>query len=110
MKLPWIIAIAALGTAIYVLVNQPQLQTSGTDPDVDSAANKTGAWGTKQRVKGTGGNLLGQAKEGLGNLTGDQQMQGEGVVDQAVGTVKDTIGQAAHAVADTLHEANKQTY
>ena len=109
MKLPWIIAIAALGTAVYVLVNAPQQQSAGADPDVDKAASKTGTWGTKQRVKGTGGDLLGQAKEGIGNVTGDKQMQGEGVVDQVVGTVKDAAGQAAHAVSDTLHESNSQT-
>ena len=107
MKLPWIIAIAALGTAAYVLINAPAPQTSGADPDVESAAAKTNVWGTKQRVKGTGGDLVGKLKEGVGNVTGDSQLQGEGLVDQAVGTVKDAVGQAAHAVSDTLHEANK---
>ncbi len=109
MKLPWIIAIATLGTAAYVIINLPQTQTSGSNPDVDTAANKTSAWGTKQRVTGTGGDLLGKLKEGVGNVTGDSQMQGEGAVDQVVGTVKDAAGQAAHAVSDTLHEANQQT-
>lgn len=107
MKLPWIIAIAALAAAVYVLANAPQTQSATGDADVDQAANTTGAWGTKQRVKGTGGDLLGQAKQGVGNLTGDKELQGEGVVDQVVGNVKDAAGKAAHAVADTLHNANQ---
>lgn len=105
MKLPWIIAIGALAAAAYVLINSPDFQTAGGDPDLEEAATKTGVFGTEQRTKGTGGNLLGKLKEGVGSATGDKQLEGEGMVDQAVGTVKDTLGQAAHAVSDELHKA-----
>jgi uncharacterized protein YjbJ (UPF0337 family) len=104
---PWIVATAAVGVAIYALLNSQQGQAVPADGDVEDAANKTGVWGSKQRVKGTGGSVVGQAKQGLGKLTGDKQMQGEGVVDEAVGNVKDAAGKAAHAVSDTLHGLNK---
>lgn len=108
MKLPWILAGVGIGLAVYVLLNpsSPQYAT-GNSPDVDDAASNLNNWGAKQRVSGTGGNLVGKAKEGLGRVTGDDELAGKGLVDQAVGAVKDTAGKVAGAVGDTLHQANK---
>jgi uncharacterized protein YjbJ (UPF0337 family) len=50
---------------------------------------------------------VGKLKEGAGRVTGGDQLAGEGVVDQAVGTVKDTAGQAAQALGETIHELNR---
>ena len=105
--LPWIIAGIGIGTVVYVLSNQQSLASVTGDPDVQEAANKTSAWGTKQRLTGTGSSLVGKAKEGIGKVTGDDQLAGEGVVDQVAGVVKDTAGKAAHAVSDTLSDLNK---
>ena len=107
MKLPWIIAAATFGIAAYLLRNQSAYQLSASGTDLDDAAAKTGTWGTEQRVKGTGGDLLGKAKQGAGKLTGDKQLQGEGIIDEATGIVKDTAGKAADAVSSTLHDLNK---
>lgn len=103
--LPWIIAGVAFGAAAYYIANTPQ--PSYADPDIEDAAFNTGAWGSKQRIKGGGGSLLGKAKEGVGRVTGNQDLQAEGVGDQVVGTVKDTVGKAANAVSDTLHDLNR---
>ena len=105
--LTWILAAAGLSVVVYLIVNAPSPQYAGSDPDVEDAANKTSAWGTRQRLTGTGGSLLGKAKQGVGELTGDDQLAGEGVLDETVGTVKDAAGQAAHAVSDTLHDLNR---
>ena len=40
----------------------------------------------------------GKVKEAAGDLTGDKSMQREGKVDQASGTVKDKVGDAADKV------------
>lgn len=106
--LPWIIAGVTMGAAIaFVLGNSPQPAYSTGDPDAEEAARKTSAWGTGKRLGGTGDSLLGKAKEGVGNLTGDNKLAGEGLADQAVGTVKDVAGQAAHAVSDTIRDLNR---
>ena len=51
----------------------------------------------------------GRAKEAIGDLTGDRDLQGEGKADQAKGKVKeaaekakDAIGDAADTVKDTF--------
>ena len=106
-NLPWILAAVGLGLAAYVVLSQPTERFATGSPDVDDATDSVSGWGTKQRVKGTGGSVLGKAKEGLGNLTGDDTLAGEGLVDQVTGAVKDTAGQAAHAVSDTIHDLNK---
>lgn len=45
----------------------------------------------------------GRIKEAAGDLTGDKDLQREGKVDQAAGSLKDKIGEAADKVKDALH-------
>lgn len=103
--LPWIIAGVAFGAAAYFIANQPE--PSYASGDVERAANKTDLWGGKQRVKGTGGSLVGKAKEAFGNATGDQDLADEGAGDQVVGDVKDAVGKVANAASDTLRDFNR---
>ncbi len=105
--LPWIIAGVGLGLAVYFVSNQPGPQYATGNDDVEDAASKTSLWGSKQRLTGQGGGLVGKLKQGVGQATGNDKLAGEGVVDQVVGTVKDTAGQAAHAVAKTVHDLNR---
>ncbi len=106
--LPWIIAGVTIGAAIaFVVNNTPEPAYSAGDPDLEKAARKTSAWGSEKRVGGAGSSLLGKAKEGFGRATGDDQLAGEGVVDQAAGAVKDAAGQVAHGVSDTLRDLNR---
>jgi hypothetical protein len=44
---------------------------------------------------------VGKLKEGVGRATGDDQLAGEGLVDQIAGAVKDTAGQAPQALGAT---------
>jgi uncharacterized protein YjbJ (UPF0337 family) len=104
---PWIVAGVAVGIAVYVATNSSEPLYAGSVPELDVAANKASVWGTKQRVKGTGQSLVGKAKEGVGRIAGDDELAGEGVLDQVTGKVKDAAGKAAHAVSDTLHDLNK---
>lgn len=105
--LPWLIAGAGVGLAVYVLVNQPGPQYAAGNDEVEDAAKKTKAWGSKQRIAGTGDGVAGKLKEGFGKVTGDDGFAAEGVADQVVGAVKDTAGKAAHAVGDTIHDLNR---
>ena len=53
---------------------------------------------------GTTDDLKGRAKEAGGALTGDDSLKNEGKVDQAAGTVKDKVGDAADSVKDALRK------
>ena len=44
----------------------------------------------------------GNIKEAAGDLTGDKDLQREGKVDQASGSLKGKVGDAADKVKDTL--------
>ena len=105
--LPWLIAGVGLSLAAYFVLNQPGPQYATGNDDVEDAAGKTAFWASKQRVKGTGGGLVGKLKEGVGRATGIEQLETEGVVDQVAGTVQDTAGQVGHAVAETIHDLNR---
>jgi uncharacterized protein YjbJ (UPF0337 family) len=44
----------------------------------------------------------GRVKEAAGDLTADQDLQREGKVDQAAGTAKEKVGDAADKVKDAV--------
>lgn len=61
----------------------------------------------KDRVEGSGKNLKGKLKEGLGDLTGDQKMKREGQAEQVAGKAQNSWGSAKDAARDAL-DRNKQ--
>lgn len=46
----------------------------------------------------------GRVKEAAGDLTGDEDLQREGKVDQATGKVKDVVGDVSDKVKDTVSD------
>jgi uncharacterized protein YjbJ (UPF0337 family) len=105
--LPWIIAAAGIGAAAYVLRNTPGPQYATGSDTVEDAAHSTANWGSKTRVRGAGGKFIGKAKQGLGNLTGNDRLASEGVDDQIAGGVADAAGKVAEAAGQTLHDLNR---
>lgn len=107
-SLSWLLAGAAIGAGIAVLVLNEQESEYATGYDsVDRAARKTFGWGTRQRAEGTAGSVVGRVKEGVGRFTGDSSLEAEGAVQKVAGEVKDAAGEAGHAVAQTIHDLNK---
>jgi uncharacterized protein YjbJ (UPF0337 family) len=53
-----------------------------------------------EQAKGKMENLKGKIKEGAGKLTGDRELEAEGEVDQAEGTLRDKAGEAARNIHD----------
>jgi uncharacterized protein YjbJ (UPF0337 family) len=104
--LPWVLAGLGLGFASYYLLSSAGPQYANGSDDVESAARKIFGWGTKQRAAGTGGRMAGTLKEGLGRVTGNDELAQEGLVDQAAGTLRDATGALAHAAGETIHELN----
>jgi uncharacterized protein YjbJ (UPF0337 family) len=104
---PWLIAGLTIGAAAVVIAVLNESAPAYADSDVEHAANKAGAWGAKQRVKGSGGSLLGAAKQKLGEATGNYDLADEGAGDQLVGHVKDAAGKIAGGVSDALKDINR---
>lgn len=50
--------------------------------------------------KGTGDKIKGKAKEVTGNVTGNDKMKAEGILDQTVGKVKEVAADAKDKVED----------
>ncbi len=106
-KFMWILGVTCLGAAAYVLFSDRLATDAGTGYGADDLGDNVSQWGTRQRVKGTGGVLGGKLKQGLGKLTGDDRTESEGYLDEAGGRVTDAAGQAAHAVSDTIADLTK---
>lgn len=104
---PWLIAGLAVGAAVVVIATLNEPEPVYGDPDVERAANKVGAWGAKQRVTGSGGSVLGAAKQKFGEVTGDYDLANEGAGDQTIGHIKDAAGKAADTVSDVIKDLNR---
>ncbi|AFL86874.1 hypothetical protein Terro_0533 [Terriglobus roseus DSM 18391] len=104
---PWLLAGLTIGAAAAVIAVLNESAPAYADGDVERAANKAGAWGAKQRVTGTGGSLLGSAKQKIGEATGNYDLADEGAGDQLVGHVKDAAGKVASGVSDVLKDINR---
>ena len=97
-----IVGTTALGLAIYLVLNAPDTSAG----EADQLGNRINRWGSRQRLGGAGNSVAGRVKQAAGDLTGSDDLSTEGAVYQAKGAVKDTLGQAAHAAGDTLHDLN----
>ena len=53
---------------------------------------------------GSADDAKGRVKEAAGALTGDDSLKNEGKVDQAAGTVKDKVGDAADKAKDVINK------
>ena len=103
----WLAAGIGLGLAVYLIANEPGPQYATGSDNVEDAARNTAGWGSKQRATGLGSNVAGRDKQGLGNLTGNQNLADEGAADQLAGNVKEGVGKFAQAAGQTLHDLNR---
>jgi uncharacterized protein YjbJ (UPF0337 family) len=106
-SLPWIVAGVGIGSVLAYLVlhgTSPQAET-GWD-SVENAANRTADWGGRTRLASLGDSAAGKLKHGLGRVIGDDDLAGEGVLQQAAGAVKNAAGDLAQAAGQTLHDIN----
>ena len=104
----WILAGIGVGAAVtYVLFHEPSPQHDTGYDSMEDAANHAWAWGTKKRFGGSADSIVGNIKEGIGRVTGDDDLTDEGVLDQATGAVKKTAGKWGRAVGETIHDLNR---
>ena len=104
---PWIVVGIGIGVAACVILSPLAPEHATGSDDVENAARRTFGWGTKQRAAGTGQQAVGKLKEGLGRITGNDDLAGEGVGDQVAGATRDAAGSVAHAVGETIHDLNR---
>ncbi len=100
-KVLWVVTAASLGVVAYVLLYQSPMKAAADGEDQSEAV---GRWGTKKRVSGTGNQVAGKLKQGVGQAFGDDKLQGSGVVDQVTGAAQDLTGKAAQAVRDAAQD------
>ena len=58
----------------------------------------------KDEVKGKAEEVKGIVKEKTGELIGDEELEAEGIIDQATGKVRQTTGAVKRHVEDTVED------
>jgi uncharacterized protein YjbJ (UPF0337 family) len=60
---------------------------------------------TADKVKGATNEAIGKAKQGVGEATGSDRLQGEGVVQEVKGKAQKAVGDAKDAAKDAANKA-----
>jgi uncharacterized protein YjbJ (UPF0337 family) len=68
----------------------------------ESMTDKLRDESAEQELKGIGQQVKGKVQEGAGRLTGNEDLEAEGHLNQAGGKVREKLGEAGRDVADAL--------
>jgi uncharacterized protein YjbJ (UPF0337 family) len=60
---------------------------------------------TTDKIKGATNEAIGKAKQGIGEATGSDRLQGEGVIQEVKGKGQKAMGDAKQAAKDAANEA-----
>jgi uncharacterized protein YjbJ (UPF0337 family) len=60
---------------------------------------------TADKIKGATNEAIGKAKQGIGEATGSDRLQGEGVIQEVKGKSQKAIGDAEEAAKDAVNKA-----
>jgi uncharacterized protein YjbJ (UPF0337 family) len=60
---------------------------------------------TTDKVKGAANEAIGKAKQGIGEATGSDKMQGEGAIQEVKGKGQQALGDAKDATKDAADKA-----
>jgi uncharacterized protein YjbJ (UPF0337 family) len=58
---------------------------------------------TADKIKGTTNEAIGKAKQGVGEATGSDRLQGEGAIQEAKGKGQKAVGDAKEATKDAVN-------
>ena len=60
---------------------------------------------TADKIKGATNEAIGKAKQGIGEATGSDQLQGEGVIQEVKGKSQKALGDAKEATKEAIDKA-----
>ena len=60
---------------------------------------------TADKIKGATNEAIGKAKQGIGEATGSERLEGEGVIQEAKGKGQKAVGDAKDATKDAVNKA-----
>ena len=60
---------------------------------------------TTDKIKGNANEAIGKAKQGIGEATGSDRLQGEGVIQELKGKGQKAVGDAKDATKDAVSKA-----
>jgi uncharacterized protein YjbJ (UPF0337 family) len=61
--------------------------------------------GTTDKIKGIANETIGKAKQGIGEATGSDRLQGEGALQEAKGHAQKAVGDAKNATKEAVDKA-----
>jgi uncharacterized protein YjbJ (UPF0337 family) len=60
---------------------------------------------TTDKIKGAANEAMGKAKQGIGEATGNERLEGEGTIQEVKGKGQQALGDAKEAAKDAMNRA-----
>jgi uncharacterized protein YjbJ (UPF0337 family) len=60
---------------------------------------------TTDKIKGTANEAIGKAKQGIGEATGNERLEGEGVIQEVKGKGQKAVGDAKEMTKEAIDKA-----
>jgi uncharacterized protein YjbJ (UPF0337 family) len=84
----------------------PRVALGDAETERTTQMSSTDSSSAQDRTEGTFDDAKGRVKGAVGNLTGDKQQQGEGMLDQAKGAAKKGMADAKDKLNDMKDKAS----
>src|ERR1700730_14372421 len=72
---------------------------------VDAQQRRVPMGATSDKIKGATNEAIGKAKQGIGEATGSDRLEGEGVIQEVKGKGQKAVGDAKEATKDAVNKA-----
>jgi uncharacterized protein YjbJ (UPF0337 family) len=86
-------------------MNQELSLHSGLGPAKLNLAKESSMGATTDKIKGATNEAIGKAKQGIGEATGSEKLQGEGAMQEVKGKGQQALGDAKEATKDATNKA-----
>jgi uncharacterized protein YjbJ (UPF0337 family) len=87
-------------TPVTVFASQIPAASHVRRSEAEALMNRT-------ELDGKGNKLKGRLKKATGDLTGNERLHDEGVVDEATGRIEETVGRARRKVGEAVEDIGK---
>jgi uncharacterized protein YjbJ (UPF0337 family) len=84
-------------------MNEERFDRQSLNPGSSQQESSMGS--TTDKVKGATNEAIGKAKQGIGEATGSDRLQGEGAIQEAKGKGQQALGDAKDATKDAVNRA-----
>jgi uncharacterized protein YjbJ (UPF0337 family) len=92
---------------VVITTGRATNELTGTQPFNPAIEHREGVFMDKERIKGKAEDVAGRVQRQVGEWTGDEKAQAEGLAKQAEGKVRNAVGKVKDSIRDAADESEQ---